>query len=224
MLRKKNLILLVLVSVLVAQGFAQIDPFAPPPPAPTPSFGCPYCDAFFVSQSNLDSHIAAEHTYTCSYCNEIFTTQNELEAHIYSNHTFVCPYCQAVFSSLSNIEEHIYLEHRFVRSGEMVIDNITDLQWVVGPDTTVTWNEARSWVNSLGGSWRMPSLEELNALYNNGIRCDSWGLFENSGLGVWSNEIDGSSSAWFLMFLNGQEYSHRRNSINYLRGFAVMNI
>lgn len=48
-------------------------------------------------------------------------------------------------------------------------DSRTGLEWYVGPDRNVTWDEAQQWVaslNSCNGGWRMPSLKEIGALYN----------------------------------------------------------
>jgi len=64
------------------------------------------------------------------------------------------------------------------------------LYWQVGPDRDLTWNEAKDWVDSIGGDWRMPSEDELIALWDSGIKDNRWGPFENSGWWVWYDEFD----------------------------------
>lgn len=69
------------------------------------------------------------------------------------------------------------------------------LHWQVGPDQNMNWYESKEWVDGLGGNWRMPAMEELQGLWDAGVSSDNWGLFENSGYGVWSGEARDSSSA-----------------------------
>lgn len=103
----------------------------------------------------------------------------------------------------------------------IITGNVTGLQWRLGPDSDTNWNEANSWINDLGGRWRMPSLSELSGLYRAGITALSWGVFSNSGVWVWSNKTKGSSSAWGLLFLEGNEDYNLRSSGTYKRVFAV---
>ena len=53
----------------------------------------------------------------------------------------------------------------------IVKDTKTGLEWFVGPDRNTTWDEAKSWAESLsidGGGWRLPTLKELGTLYKEG--------------------------------------------------------
>ena len=75
----------------------------------------------------------------------------------------------------------------FEVDGAIITDTTTGLEWRVGPDSDTDWYEADYWVKDLGGTWRMPSLPELQGLYIAGITRDSWGAFANSGLCVWSS-------------------------------------
>jgi len=63
-------------------------------------------------------------------------------------------------------------------------------QWVIGPDEPVSFQEACIWVDSLEGEWRLPSMNELEQIYDSGIRYDAWGPFQNSGWFVWSGDVD----------------------------------
>jgi hypothetical protein len=48
-------------------------------------------------------------------------------------------------------------------------DLYTNLEWLVGPDRTLGWDEARDWINAqkaCGGGWSMPSLKQLASLFD----------------------------------------------------------
>jgi len=102
----------------------------------------------------------------------------------------------------------------------IITDNVTELQWMVGSDTSTDWYESESWVNSLGGTWRMPSISEFWGLYDAGINYEYWGPFSNSGWYVWSSEVQDSSSAWFFSF-TGTEVDGNRSLSENFRAFAV---
>jgi len=86
----------------------------------------------------------------------------------------------------------VAISERFSVSEDSVItDNVTELQWRVGPDTDTDWNAANQWIDDLGGNWRMPQRYELLLLWDAGIDTEYWGPFENSGCYVWC--LDGWS-------------------------------
>jgi len=104
----------------------------------------------------------------------------------------------------------------FSRSGDIVIDNITKLQW---QDNKVTdkmnWQEAIDYCQSLnlGGysDWRLPNKNELISIvdyskYNPAIDNQ----FQNTiSYYYWSATSNGSSSnaAWYVRFYSGHTYS-----------------
>ena len=93
-------------------------------------------------------------------------------------------------------------------------------EWVAGPDRDTTWDEARSWVQSLtvdGGGWRMPTMEELKTLYQQG---DITVLANATGSWVWSGETKGSFARLFS-FSYGLEKWTNRGYAKRNRGFAV---
>jgi len=107
----------------------------------------------------------------------------------------------------------------------VVKDTKTGLEWKVGPDKDTNWHEARSWVQSLnldGGGWRMPTMDELEGLYKDGIgKRNMTPLLKTTGRWVWSGETQGSSDARNFDFGNGTRvYGNRYASPNE-RAFAV---
>ncbi|MBC8466589.1 MAG: DUF1566 domain-containing protein [Deltaproteobacteria bacterium] len=109
----------------------------------------------------------------------------------------------------------------------IVKDTKTGLEWKAGPDKNTTWNEARSWVQSLnldGGGWRMPTSDELRTLYKQGAGSRNMTpLLKTTGWWVWSGETKGSSSAWNFFFRDGGYRSwYRRERSDSLRAFAVL--
>lgn len=65
---------------------------------------------------------------------------------------------------------------RFTTSAAgIVTDSKFDLEWFVGPDNAMSWDEGQAWVTGLtvdGGGWRMPTSTEIAWLYgpNQGTR------------------------------------------------------
>lgn len=101
---------------------------------------------------------------------------------------------------------------RFERSSQGVItDRQTGLQWLEGPDVPTSWVMANDWVNTLGQGWRLPTTEELSAIYledspRKGKYNDPLGLDEvftrESGYSFWSVQRS-SNSAWMYDFSRG---------------------
>ena len=105
----------------------------------------------------------------------------------------------------------------------IVKDTRTGLKWKAGPNKGMAWNQARSWVQSLGGDWRMPTIYELKTLYQEGKgNRNMTPLLKTTGWHVWSGETKGSSAAGGFNFATGNDRSwySRDNSTNY-RAFAV---
>ncbi len=130
-------------------------------------------------------------------------------------------------ASTSNVinRDGIYVAH----ANGIVKDTKTGLEWKAGPDKDTDWNEARSWVQSLnldGGGWRMPTMDELAGLYQEGMGSHNLtSLLLNTTskyLWVWSGETKGSTGAMDFTFNNGHRFWHYRGYSNYyLRAFAV---
>lgn len=107
----------------------------------------------------------------------------------------------------------------------IVKETKTGLEWVAGPDKDTTWDEARSWVQSLnldGGGWRMPTIDELKGLYRNGAGSRNMThLLKTTGWYVWSAKTKGSSPAWAFGFYDGERPWDYGNHFTNFRAFAV---
>ena len=122
-------------------------------------------------------------------------------------------------SSSSNVIERdgVYVAY----ANGIVKDTSTGLEWKAGPDKNMDWHEARSWVQSLGGGWRMPTMDELEGLYKKGKgNRNMTSLLKTTRWWVWSGETKGSYYAWTFGFDNGHRgWYYLIHS--YLRAFAV---
>ncbi len=86
----------------------------------------------------------------------------------------------------------------------IVKDTQNNLEWLAGPDNNVTWYEADNWVKGLGGDWRMPTLKELETLYQKGTGTRNMTpLLKTSGWWVWSGETVGKKEARSFCFGQG---------------------
>jgi hypothetical protein len=126
-------------------------------------------------------------------------------------------------SSISDVIERdgVYVAY----ANGIVRDTKTGLEWVAGPDKDMTWEEARSWVQSLnvdGGGWRFPTMDELEGLYNKGAGDRNMTpLLKSTGWWVWSGETMGSSAAWRFDFYDVYRGWGLRNGSGNDRAFAV---
>jgi len=107
----------------------------------------------------------------------------------------------------------------------IVYDEKTNLEWIVGPDKDISWDNAKKWAEGLsveGGGWRLPTIEELQTLYKKGSgESNMMPLLKMTGGSVWSGETQGELKAWRFSFLEGhQEWVDRSHSF-YDRTFAV---
>lgn len=128
-------------------------------------------------------------------------------------------------------------QERFLKdSNGIITDTQTGLLWCIGPEEPYpSWYGANDWVNGLAYGWELPSILQLQDLYDAGINTDNWGLFENKGFTgtwVWSNDhVPNSEFAWNFTFFNDLERVEDRatrqhaefaNAFRYGRAFAVM--
>ena len=100
-------------------------------------------------------------------------------------------------------------------------DEKTNLEWQVGPDKNIDWYEANDWIDSLGDSWRMPTIEEYKTIYKAGLgKRNIPPELETTGWWGWSNKKD-DGYAWLFAFFDGKESWYNRLTSLFSRGFAV---
>ena len=103
------------------------------------------------------------------------------------------------------------------------------LEWYVGPGS-VTWDEAKSYAENLnvaGGGWRLPTLKELEGLYQKEYRDRDKTLgfgpfFCNYPL-VWSGELKDSEAAWHFSLIDGESSLFYRTD-NLLKGVLAVRV
>jgi len=108
----------------------------------------------------------------------------------------------------------------------VVYDTSTGLEWFGGPDRDTTWDDAKSWVENLkadGGGWRMPTRQEVKAIYQKGVGNRSLTLlFKMSGWWIWTGETKEGWAAYAIAFDDGGVEGWRgRVGAGSARGFAV---
>ena len=127
------------------------------------------------------------------------------------------------YSRPSSTSNAIKRDGIYVAYANGIVKNTkTGLEWKAGPDRDMTWDEAWDWVQSLGGGWRMPSTDELKALYKKGTGSRNMTpLLKTTGWWVWSGETGGSSSARDFSFRGGFRLWLGRVASSSIRAFAV---
>jgi len=103
----------------------------------------------------------------------------------------------------------------------------TELEWTAGPDKGMTWDQAKAWVerhNRAGGGWRMPTMDELEGLYEEGLGDRNMtSLLKLTGWWVWS----GVTQSWLRItdncydFFTGRRYFKAKTDTFSCRVFAV---
>ena len=81
---------------------------------------CPKCEDKFVTQGDLNLHMARKHSdkrnYICDFkgCGKAFKTQSDLSNHKKSHSDkkpLKCPYCPKEYKRFSNLRTHVYKKH-----------------------------------------------------------------------------------------------------------------
>jgi len=117
-------------------------------------------------------------------------------------------------------------DHYIAYTSGVVRDTKTELEWKVGPDRDTNFYEAIEWVQNLniaGGGWRMPSMDELQRLYQSGKGSRNMTpLLKTTGWWVWSKETKkGSSDVGYFFFLSGGSLWYDGTASTNSRAFAV---
>jgi len=132
---------------------------------------------------------------------------------------------QMRYKAQTRIDYWKYIRRFSFYPNGIVKDTETGLEWVVGSDKDTTWEEARSWANSLeidGGGWRLPTMDELKNVYKKGL----WGrypppFYKNSGLYIWSGENVNQLGSYYFMHTIWQKRSMNNTVSRNMRSAAV---
>lgn len=104
--------------------------------------------------------------------------------------------------------------HPTVSSG-VVRQACPGLEWTAQDNgRDVGWQEAQAYCRGLGGGWSLPTVEQLQWLYDanlpsfscGGNTCRVSNQLRLSSFWFWSAEPNGSSRAWAVHFGNGERY------------------
>ncbi len=95
----------------------------------------------------------------------------------------------------------------YSRSGDVVTDNVTGLEWQDNETVQKSWAAAATYCNDLplnGGGWRLPTIEELETLVDDGKYNPSVteNVFQHISLSYyWSSTtyVDDTSDVWGVL-------------------------
>jgi len=117
-------------------------------------------------------------------------------------------------------------DRNYTRRGDVVIDNATALEWQDNESVDSNWSDAISYCSSLpldGGDWRLPTIEELETLVDNGHYDPSTTgeIFSHiSSSRYWSSTTYGNYTnyAWVVDFHDdGNMYGYTKANSYYVR-------
>ncbi|QTA80307.1 DUF1566 [Desulfonema limicola] len=96
-----------------------------------------------------------------------------------------------------------------------VLDTSTNLMWAAKDNgENVNWKEAKEYCENYQGGgytdWRMPTIDELEGLYEKGIRDEQKIIYIYWG--VWSSNTSGSSASYFHFTLGFRDSIHQSAS------------
>jgi len=85
----------------------------------------------------------------------------------------------------------------------------------------MNWGAAKKACKNLGNGWRLPSIEELGAIYKQ-LHMKGKGNFQNTW--YWSSSEDDANDAWNFYFEDGRAstYYGNKNSTNHVRAVRAL--
>ena len=126
---------------------------------------------------------------------------------------------------ISTLPENITI--RYTLNDNIIADSLTGLEWYVYPVKDMDWNEAEQWSKGLstldGGGWRMPTLSELQNLYEDNIKTKYKinPIFDMDACCVWTDDKKDSSTAKNFSFKPHIRDLGNLNNRFHNRAFAV---
>lgn len=86
---------------------------------------------------------------------------------------------------------------------------------------SMTWPEAKKACNELGSGWRLPTKEELEAMYTQ-LYEKGLGNFQERGAGYWSSTENGNNYAWYFYFTSGYADDYAKSNTAYVRAVRAL--
>ena len=104
--------------------------------------------------------------------------------------------------SLPELKGIVYIDKTDNQKGKMIST----------AETTLAWSKAKTWCSNYGSGWYLPSLDELEVIYNNKDKINfllsELGFTNLETVGLWSStESYSSGRAYRLNFLDGISYT-----------------
>jgi len=109
------------------------------------------------------------------------------------------------------------------------IDPATGLMWTKKDNgSNVTWQQAMDYCRNLQlaghSDWRLPTIDELQGIYDPNANVDGWHVKGNLQLSAWhwsSSQGTASGEAWAFAFNDEKRASGRLGNSSYLRALCV---
>lgn len=115
--------------------------------------------------------------------------------------------------STDSKHKEVDTEERYIALGAGVVrDQKTGLEWLTGYGWQMTWDKTKPWIENLslilGGGWRMPTIDELKSLYEEGSGPRNiTSLLTTTSWYIWSGEGKSPERALAFNIRYGREES-----------------
>ena len=114
-------------------------------------------------------------------------------------------------------------------AGKIWTDPETRLMWTKKDNgSNVTWQQAMDYCRNLQlaghSDWRLPTIDELQGIYDPNANVDGWHVKGNLQLSAWhwsSSQGTASGEAWAFAFNDEKRASGRLGNSSYLRALCV---
>jgi len=105
---------------------------------------------------------------------------------------------------------------------KIILDTKTNLMWAAEESVTLSWDDAQKYCRKFRGGgykdWRMPSLKELEGLYDPGKQPDCGcvthliEMYDGPNCWEWSSKNKDTEAAFFAFNLNGEQWLPKSNN------------
>ena len=116
----------------------------------------------------------------------------------------------------------------FTKSGDIVTENQTGLQWQDNADVS---NVTKDWVGAINycenltldgySDWRLPNINELKSIVDRSISnpaiVDGFANFSSNGYWSSTTNVDYENIAWYVYFGSGYVFYNSEDVNNYVR-------